>query len=94
MEKQENSETGYQKTQPQEQKAPDTSTLIQKAESVAEMMNRENNRYEELVKRAEDVAARMMLSGKASAGEVKKTPEQEKEDALDKAVKEAYNRYK
>ena len=72
----------------------DTSTLIQKAEAVASRMEIENKKFEDLIKRQEDAAARIMLSGKATAGEPKKTAEEEKEEALNKMVKDAYSKYK
>lgn len=78
----------------EEKPVESTTTLIDKAASVAERMEAANKKAEELAQRVEAAAARMMLSGKAEAGTPQKTTEQIKADEIDAEVQAALKRYK
>ena len=75
-------------------KAPETASLIDRADKVAERMEQSNKQAEELLKRQEAVAARMMLGGKSEAGELRKTTEQLEDEKEDKEVEKLVNRFK
>lgn len=66
--------------------APQSPNLIEKAESIAKRLEEANKRAEELARRNEETLARLMLSGRAQAGTIQKTPEQEEEEQINKEV--------
>ena len=72
----------------------ETASIIEKADAVAKRMEQANKKAEDLLIRQEAVAARMMLSGRAEAGQVKKSAEEEVNEKLDADVKAAINRYR
>lgn len=72
----------------------ETTSIIDKADAVAQRMEAANVRAEALLVRQEAIAARMMLGGKAEAGQVNKTPEQNEAEAIDKRVAETLKRFK
>jgi len=83
-------------TKPQEPITPkveDTANILEKAESIAKRIEEANKKSEELVARQEAIAAKMLLSGRAEAGTIQKTPEQTKKEELDKIVKEQLSKY-
>jgi len=72
----------------------ETASIIERADAVAKRMEDANKKAEELLARQEAAAARMMLSGRAEAGQIKKTAEEEQKEQLDEKVKAALGRYK
>jgi hypothetical protein len=85
-------------TQKEEQKTEtpitETSSIIDRADAVAQRMEAANKKAEELLQRQEAIAARMMLSGRAEAGQITKTPEQAKKEEIDAKIAETLNRFK
>lgn len=78
----------------EEKPVESTTTLIDKAASVAERMENANKKAEELAQRVEAAAARMMLSGKSEAGAPVKTAEQLNQEKIDEEVSAALKRYR
>jgi len=88
-----------EQTQPQAEiktEAPitETASIIDRADAVAKRMEEANKKAEQLLARQEAVAARMMLSGRSEAGQIKKTAEQEQTEKIDAMVKASLDRYK
>lgn len=73
---------------------PKTDDIISKAEAIAKRIEEGNKRTEELLKIQEQQIARVMLSGRAEAGTVAKTPEEEKNEMLDKLIKTQLAKYR
>ena len=95
----ENEIQNTEQTQPQAEiktEAPitETASIIDRADAVAKRMEEANKKAEQLLARQEAVAARMMLSGRSEAGQIKKTAEEEQKEQLDEKVKAALGRYK
>jgi hypothetical protein len=67
--------------------------LLEKADSVAKRLEDANKRTEELLARQESAVARMMLSGRANAGTVKKDPIQEQAEKDLEESKKSIARY-
>lgn len=68
-------------------------SIIDKADAVAKRMEEANKKAEELLNRQEAIAARMLLSGRAEAGQ-QKTAEQTAEEKEDEKVKQTLGRYR
>lgn len=72
----------------------ETTSIIDKADATATRMEIANKKAEETLIRLEAIAARMMLGGRAEAGQVNKTPEQTATEATDARVAIALKKYK
>ena len=72
----------------------DTPSLIDRADAVAKRMEEANKKAEELLTRQEAIAARMLLSGRADAGHIEKTPEQNQKEEADKQAQEIIKRFR
>lgn len=70
-----------------------TPTLIERADSAAKRMEEANKKSEELLARHESILARNMLSGRAEAGTIQKSPEQTEKEMIDKQVAETMKRF-
>lgn len=69
-------------------------SMLERADSIAKRLEAANLKAEELVKRNEAVAARIMLSGRADAGAAVKTPEQLEEEAIEAEAQRALKRFR
>jgi len=72
----------------------ETTSIIDKADAVAKRMQEQNDRAEQLLIRQEAIAARMMLSGRAEAGQVNKTKEQTDAEEVEKRAQAALKMFK
>ncbi len=70
-----------------------TASLIDRADGVAKRMEEANRKAEELLTRQEQIAARLMLSGKSSAGSVTKTPEEINKEEVERQIKARLSRF-
>lgn len=59
---------------------------IEKAEQIVKSIDEKTANFETMISRMEKVAARMLVSGRAAAGEPMKTEEEQKTDEVDKKV--------
>jgi len=78
--------------EPQEETRP--ISIIDKADNVAKEIKAQTEKFEALVVRNEQAVARLMLSGRAEAGQPTKSAEQTEAEVLQKQVDEAVGRYK
>ena len=84
------------KVEKAEDKPEDSSeepSAIEKGQAILDGIKEQNEKLEALTKRNEDVAARMMLGGKAEAGVPIKSPEEEAKEKTDVEIKEAIDRF-
>ena len=98
----ETQEKTQEKTETKTETTPDKETGTEKVESPLSPIEKMDaaikrgdavaDKIEALVKRQEEVAARMMLGGRAEAGS-NTTPEDAKEAEVEKAVKENIEKY-
>lgn len=72
----------------------ETTSIIDRADAVAKKLQEQNDRTELLLQRQEAIAARMMLSGRAEAGQVQKTPQQAAEEQMNEEVNRRLNMFK
>ena len=79
---------------PVEAPAPSNLTLIEKADAVAKRMEEANKKAEELIRRQEEITARMLLSGRAEAGQIQKSPEQANEEEAQKQANAIIKRFR
>lgn len=77
----------------QEGLIPETTTIIAKADAVAQRMEEANKKAEELLVRSEAMNARMMLAGRTEAGTVTKSPEEEVKEKAKKEAEEIVARF-
>ena len=66
---------------------------IERGEAVLKGIDEGMKKYEAITERMEKAAARMLLGGKAAAGEQVKTPEETKKEKIDAEVAEAVKMY-
>lgn len=59
----------------------ETLSIVERADSAVKRLEDTEKRVTEKIKQLEDLEARRLLSGRAAAGSVNKTPEQVKEEA-------------
>lgn len=69
-------------------------TPIEKAEGILKQIDEKLKKSEEVTARMEKAATRMMLGGKADAGEPMKTEEQTAADKNEADIKETIDRFK
>lgn len=72
----------------------ETNSIIERADKIATRIEEANKKAEELVNRQEAIAARIMLSGKAEAGQVSKTPQQSQEEQADEMARNIIKRFR
>lgn len=72
---------------------PKATDVVDRAVAAAERLEKANTRTEELVKRQEAIAARVMLGGRTDAGAIQKTPEQITDEKIDADVAMTMKRY-
>jgi len=82
------------KTEEVAQTTSPTLNLIEQAKQQADRMEAQNQKYEELVRRQEEANAIAMLSGKTSAGQPIKGPEEIEKDEAQKLADEITNAFK
>ena len=84
-------ESAVEKTQkvPAEEKS-----AIEQGQAVLDGIKEQKIELEKLVKRQEEVAARMMLGGRSLAGEPAKTSDELEKEKTDAEVNKAVNRFK
>jgi hypothetical protein len=73
---------------------PETASLIERADRIAERVEKANQKAEELLIRQEAIAARMMLSGRAEAGQTPKTSEEMRKEQVQKEVAEIMKKFR
>lgn len=71
----------------------ETTSMLDRADRAAERMEKATKEYQKLVERNEAIAARMLISGRAEAGVVAKTPQEKADAEMDKRVKEMIDRF-
>ena len=83
-----------EEVKPIETPITETTSVIDKADAVAQRMENANKKAEELLIRQEAIAARMMLSGRSEAGQINRTPEEVQKEKVqeeaDKIIKQFY----
>ena len=67
--------------------------LVERTEKAIKDLTEQNNRTEQLVLRAEEANVKNILGGRADAGGVKQTVEQEQETEVDKQVDQALKQF-
>jgi len=73
---------------------PETKSMVERAENASERLAKLIEEERKLVARNEALVARMMLSGKAEAGSLFKTPEQTEKEKMDAEISKTINRFK
>lgn len=71
-----------------------TTNILDRADNLRKGLKEENDRTEALLKRQEAVAARMLLAGKAEAGQEAKTPEETNKEEAELKAKEIVSRFR
>ena len=66
----------------------ETGSMLERAEKAAERSEAVAKRIEEATARQEAIAARILLSGRAEAGQVSKAPEDVRKAEIDKQIAE------
>ncbi len=93
-EKQETKEESKEETTPKGETTPDTDqSPIEKGEKILKGIDEGMKKYEALVIRQEEAAARMLVGGKGEAGEAIKSPEEEADAKIDAEVAETLKAY-
>lgn len=95
--------TQEKETQPQVEKTEEKKTkettiqtepsAIEQGQEILDGIKIQREELEKLVVRQEEVAARMMLGGKAIVGEPDKTEEETQQEELDKQIKDSVNSF-
>ena len=89
-------EEKVEKVESQAEAAPDTTgdiTAIEKGQKILDGIDEGMKKYEALVKRQEEAAARMLLGGKGAAGQPQKTEKEVTQEKVDEEVKTALERF-
>lgn len=93
-------ETKKEEAQPEAKKSVESSekvegelSAIEQGQAILDGIKKEKEELAELTKRNEAVATRMMLGGKADAGQVIKTPEQTDAEQNEADIKETMDRF-
>jgi len=73
---------------------PQTDNILDRADLIAKRLEEANKKAEELVKRHEAVAARMLLAGRTEAGSVGKSPKELEEEEVAKEAQKIVDRFK
>jgi len=72
---------------------PKTTNILEQAELIRKGLEEANKKSEELLKRQEAVAARMMLGGSTEAGSIHKTPEEVQKDEVETEASKIVGRF-
>ena len=73
---------------------PQADNIIDRADAIRKGLEEAIKKNEEILRRQEAVAARMMLAGKADAGSVNKPKEEEEKEEAEKQAKEIISRFR
>lgn len=72
---------------------PEADNLIERASAIAERLEKANAQAEAAARRMEETASRIMLSGRASAGEPIKTEQELLKENVDKMTAETLKKF-
>jgi len=71
-----------------------TSTLLDRADMLVQKLEKANEESARILKRQEEIAARMIISGRAVGGTPQKTTEEKAQEDIDKQVKALVDRFR
>ena len=71
-----------------------TSTLLDRADSINQKLEKNLEEARKIAARQEEIAARMIISGRAAAGTPQKTPEDKKQEEIEEEVAKIVDRFK